>query len=230
MGEIRRKYSKEFKIEAVRLLEQGIKSGPEIERDLGIGKGQVYHWRTRLRSDGMSQKSSDTNTQGIPHLSVTPHEVFSIDLKTQEKELKNSPLMKRFAESRLKQAGDRYRPIYHFVSPESMLNDPNGLCYFKGKWHMFYQAFPPDEFPKPIKSDIMNRRAHWGHAISDDLIHWRDLPYAIYPGPEKLCYSGGTLVEGDTVYAFYPGVDAGQMLAKSSDPLLLNWKKVGSLI
>ena len=107
-----------------------------------------------------------------------------------------------------------------------MLNDPNGLCYFQGKWHMFYQAYPPDEFPKPIKSDIMKRRAHWGHAISDDLIHWRDLPYAIYPGPEKMCYSGGTLVEGDTVYAFYPGIGAGQMLAMSSDPLLLNWKKV----
>ena len=56
--------------------------------------------------------------------------------------------------------------------------------------------------------------------------HWRDLPYAIYPGPEKMCYSGGTLVEGDTVYAFYPGIGAGQMLAMSSDPLLLNWKKV----
>ena len=118
--------------------------------------------------EGMSQKSSAMNTQEIPHLSVTPHEVFSNDLKTQEKELKNSPLMKRFAESRLKQAGDPYRPIYHFVSPESMLNDPNGLCYFKGKWHMFYQAYPPDEFPKPTKSDIMKRRAHWGHAISDD--------------------------------------------------------------
>ena len=174
----------------------------------------------------MSQKSSNMNPQEIPHLSVTPHEVFSNDLKTQEEELKNSPLMKRFAESRLKQAGDPYRPIYHFASPESMLNDPNGLCYFKGKWHMFYQAYPPDEFPKPIKSDIMKRRAHWGHAVSDDLIHWRDLPYAIYPGPGKMCYSGATLIEGDTVYAFYPGIGAGQMLAMSSDPLLLNWKKV----
>jgi len=52
MGETRRKYSKEFKIEAVRLLEQGIKSGTEIEHDLGIGKGQIYRWRAQLASEG----------------------------------------------------------------------------------------------------------------------------------------------------------------------------------
>lgn len=50
MGETRRKYTKEFKIDAVRLLEQGIKSGSEIERDLGIGKGQIYRWRAQLNA------------------------------------------------------------------------------------------------------------------------------------------------------------------------------------
>ena len=43
---------------------------------------------------------------------------------------------------------------------------------------MFYQGYPPED-----------RRQHWGHAVSDDLIHWRDLPYAIYPNPEDRCYS-----------------------------------------
>ena len=52
MKETRRKYSKEFKIEAVGLLEHGIKSGPEIERDLGIGRGQIYRWRAQLNGDG----------------------------------------------------------------------------------------------------------------------------------------------------------------------------------
>ena len=50
MGETRRKYTEEFKIDAVRLLEQGIKSGSEIERDLGIGKGQIYRWRAQLNA------------------------------------------------------------------------------------------------------------------------------------------------------------------------------------
>ncbi|MBE0653796.1 MAG: glycoside hydrolase family 32 protein [Bacteroidales bacterium] len=158
--------------------------------------------------------------------SFTPHEVYSNDSATQLEELENSQLLKRFAKSRKQLSKDPHRPLYHFVSPESMLNDPNGLCFYKGKWHMFYQAYPPDEFPKPIKSDIMKRRQHWGHAVSDDLIHWQDLPYAIYPDPEKMCFSGGTVVDGDTVYAFYPGIGAGQMAAKSSDPLLLNWEKI----
>lgn len=52
MAETRRKYDKEFKMEAVRLLEQGIKSGPEIERDLGVGRGQIYRWRAQLHADG----------------------------------------------------------------------------------------------------------------------------------------------------------------------------------
>ena len=51
MGESRSKYSKEFKIEAVSLLERAIKSGPEIERDLGIGRGQIYRWRKQLKAD-----------------------------------------------------------------------------------------------------------------------------------------------------------------------------------
>ena len=67
---------------------------------------------------------------------------------------------------------------------------------------------------------------YWGHAITDDWVHWRDLPYAIYPGIEKVSASGGTVVEKDRVLAYYPGHGAGQMVAIASDPLLLNWKKL----
>ena len=65
---------------------------------------------------------------------------------------------------------------------------------------------------------------HWGHAASDDLIHWRDLPYAIYPGIGQNCASGTTVVEDDRVIAFYPSGGAGQMVDISTDPLLLNWR------
>jgi beta-fructofuranosidase len=150
--------------------------------------------------------------------------VFSASQLEQEKELETNPLMLRFAESRKRMAADPYRPAYHFVSPESQMNDPNGLCFWQGRWHLFYQAYPPDEFPSP--ADIPKRRQHWGHAVSDDLVHWRDLPYAIYPGIERMCFSGGTVVEENRVVAFYPGIDAGQMVAISKDPLLLNWEKI----
>jgi len=156
--------------------------------------------------------------------SPAPRQMFSRTLAEQEKELETNELMLRFAESRQKMAADPYRPAYHFVSPESQLNDPNGLCFWQGRWHLFYQAYPPDEFPEP--KDIAKRRQHWGHTVSDDLVHWRDLPYAIYPGIERMCFSGGTVVEENQVVAFYPGIDAGQMLAVAKDPLLLNWEKI----
>jgi beta-fructofuranosidase len=145
-------------------------------------------------------------------------------LAEQERQLATNPLMLRFAESRRRLSADRYRPTYHFVSPESQLNDPNGLCFWQGRWHLFYQAYPADEFPDP--ADIPRRRQHWGHAVSDDLVHWRDLPYAIYPGIERMCFSGSTVVESDRVVAYYNGIAAGQMVATSQDPLLLNWEKL----
>ena len=157
--------------------------------------------------------------------SPTPRQFFPETLAAQQEELKINPLMRRFAASRQSLAADPYRPAYHFVSPENMLNDPNGLCCWQGRWHLFYQAYPPDEFPEA--ADIKKRRQHWGHTVSDDLVHWHDLPYAIYPGVEKCCFSGGTLVEDNRVVAFYPGIKAGQMVATSHDPLLLNWQKLG---
>ncbi len=161
----------------------------------------------------------------VPFASSTPKQVFSETLADQEAELKANELMLRFAASRKRLTSDPHRPAYHFVSPENMLNDPNGLCFWKGRWHLFYQAYPPDEFPQA--RDILKRRQHWGHAVSDDLIHWRDLPYAIYPGIERMCFSGSTVVEDRRVVAFYPGIGAGQMVATSHDDLLLNWKKLG---
>ncbi len=123
--------------------------------------------------------------------------------------------LERFAASRRELAADRYRPLYHFVSPEGGLNDPNGLCFWRGKWHLFYQGYPPAN-PVP----------HWGHAVSDDLVHWQDLPYAISPGPEHSCWSGSTLVEEDRVLAMYHGHELGNMVAVASDPMLLRWEKV----
>jgi beta-fructofuranosidase len=133
----------------------------------------------------------------------------------QEAQLRQDPTLNRFAASRAQMADDPYRPLYHFVSPEGNLNDPNGLCFWQGQWHLFYQAFPPAD-PRP----------YWGHVVSDDLIHWRDLPYAIAPGPEEACWSGSALVEEDRVIAMYHGHELGNMVAVASDPLLLDWQKV----
>ena len=121
----------------------------------------------------------------------------------------------RFAESRRRLAAtDPYRPLYHFSSPESYMNDPNGLCQWDGRYHMFYQF-------KPTGVD----RVHWGHTVSDDMIRWRDMPLALYPDIERDCFSGQTLVEPDRVIAIYHGTQSGNAIATASDPLLMNWQK-----
>ena len=112
-------------------------------------------------------------------------------------------------------SSDPYRPVYHYVNPEGPSNDPNGFTYWQGRHHLFYQQYPPED-----------RRQHWGHAVSEDLVYWQDLPIAIYPGIEEKCYSGSCLAEDDRVLACYHGTSAGTMIATATDPLLLNWEKI----
>jgi len=160
-------------------------------------------------------KSASGQTTPQDYTSKVPKFTFANTLEEQEEQLKTNPLLLRMNEARKKLSGDKYRPIYHYVNPEANLNDPNGLCFWNGYWHLFYQAYPPED-----------TRQHWGHAISKDLIHWKDLPYAIYPNPERAVFSGSTLVEKDRVIAMYHGTMVGNMVAVSNDPLLLNWEKV----
>jgi beta-fructofuranosidase len=156
-------------------------------------------------------------SEPFPHdnASKAPRFTYSRTLEAQERELLADPLLRRMNESRRRLTADPHRPAYHYVNPEGNLNDPNGLCFWRGRWHLFYQAYPPED-----------PRQHWGHAVSDDLIHWRDLPLAIYPSPEQACFSGSCLVEDDRVIAIYHGTELGTMVAVADDPLLLNWKKI----
>ena len=154
--------------------------------------------------------------------------MFSETLAEQEKELETNELMLRFAASRKKLASIPHRPAYHFASPENMLNDPNGLCFWQGRWHLFYQGYPPDEFPDP--KDIKKRRQHWGHAVSDDFLPLarsalRDLSWR---GTHVL-FRRHRVEEWQPRRGFYSGIAAGQMVAVADDPLLLNWDKLGPI-
>ncbi len=152
------------------------------------------------------------------YTSKLPYHTFPTEsLEAQDAALAENPLLQRMLNHRKTYEGDPHRPIYHYVNPEANLNDPNGLCFWQNRWHLFYQAYPPED-----------TRQHWGHTVSDDLVNWRDLPYCIYPNPERCCYSGSALAEKDRVIAMYHGTEVGNMVAISSDPLLLNWEKIGN--
>ncbi|MBQ9794638.1 MAG: hypothetical protein IJW34_06810 [Clostridia bacterium] len=63
---------------------------------------------------------------------------------------------------------------YHFRPKKGWINDPNGLVYFKGYYHVFYQHAPDHEIP-------WKQPMHWGHARTRDFLHWEELPVALTP-------------------------------------------------
>ncbi|UWX54578.1 glycoside hydrolase family 32 protein [Maribacter litopenaei] len=86
-----------------------------------------------------------------------------------------------------------YRPQYHFSPQEKWMNDPNGLVYHEGMYHLFYQYYP---------DDIVRGPMHWGHATSKDLIHWEHKPIALYPDEHGLIFSGSAVVDHQNTSGF----------------------------
>jgi beta-fructofuranosidase len=104
---------------------------------------------------------------------------------------------------------------FHFAPKKGWLNDPNGLIFFRERYHAFFQHNP---------YGVTCENMHWGHAVSDDLLHWAELPPALAPdSPYETigCWSGGAVERDGALYLFYTAnsreFGQTQCMARSTD-------------
>ena len=98
---------------------------------------------------------------------------------------------RKYEEASAKMITKEERPDFHLSVRTGWMNDPNGFSYYGGKYHMFYQYYPYDSHWGPM---------HWGHAVSEDLLHWEYLPAALAPDEaydRDGCFSGSAVTMDD---------------------------------
>lgn len=143
--------------------------------------------------------------------------------------------LEEIIEKELSEIGKRkkYCTTFHLMPPIGWLNDPNGLCQFKGEYHVFFQYSP---------LDVNGGKKFWGHYVSKDMVRWEYKGIALAPDnsmDKDGVYSGSALVEQNNMYLFYTGnvkregafdyIDTGreayQIMVTSDDGLHMSEKK-----
>jgi fructan beta-fructosidase len=127
---------------------------------------------------------------------------------------------------------EKFRPQFHFSQNNGWNNDPNGLVYYDGEYHLFWQC-------NPVGHNIPTSSTYWGHAVSPDMIHWTELPRPLRPNGRRSknthpamavrsCFSGSANVdvhntggwqtgEEKVIVAAFTDTGAGESIAYSND-------------
>lgn len=117
-----------------------------------------------------------------------------------------------------------YRPNFHFTPKEAWMNDPNGMFYYNGYYHLYFQYHPESNVWGPM---------HWGHATSTDMITWKEQPIAIYPDELGTIFSGSAVVDITNSSGFGEVSNAVPIVAIYTNSKKLeggdNWKQTQSI-
>jgi len=103
------------------------------------------------------------------------------------------------------------RPQLHYTTKVGWSNDPVGLIFYEGEYHLFYIHDPYD------RECICTENTHWGHAISHDLIYWEEQPIALYPDEQGVIYSGSAVIDYDNTSGFGDGKTTAMVAIYTTD-------------
>ncbi|MBR5244107.1 MAG: hypothetical protein IKW13_07730, partial [Thermoguttaceae bacterium] len=167
-----------------------------------IKTGAPLRW-VRIEVDGKIEREFEAEWASA---SETPDFYANVDAKDWQDEKINVVLEKTyseetFAETQLSDEfyggvpsyDEKYRPQFHFSPRRGWTNDPNGLVYYKGRYHLFYQHNP---------FGVNWGNMTWGHATSPDLLHWTEAPDALTPDPLGTIFSGSGAVDWKNTTGF----------------------------
>jgi sucrose-6-phosphate hydrolase SacC (GH32 family) len=173
-----------------------------ILRDNEVTVGEIRNWNRRPLLIGAQYKdkygySNGTADQvGSKFTGLIDHVVIW-DRFVTDSEVKAVSGVSALKDGRPEYYKEKYRPQFHFSAKKNWLNDPNGLVYYNGVYHLFYQYMPPHR-PGAYKD--------WGQAISKDLVHWEQIPNNLTP--HKVwsgCWTGSAVVDSNNSAGFQTG-------------------------
>nr|WP_068888788.1 GH32 C-terminal domain-containing protein [Pedobacter panaciterrae] len=171
-------------------------------RDEEVTVGEIRNWNRRPVLIGAQYKNefgyaNVTNDQVEARFNGLIDHVVLWEKYISDEQLKYVSGVKELKDGKPQYYHEKYRPQFHFSAKKNWLNDPNGLVYYDGVYHMFFQYQPPHR-PGAYKD--------WGHATSKDLVHWEQInnhitPHKVWSG----CWSGSAVVDSNNTAGLQTG-------------------------